>query len=446
MRLLALNGLHFNYGSMEPWIFRDLNLCITPGSCHCITGPTGAGKSTLLRLLAGLHQRPFEGELVRGSGLNCGLVMQDPQPQLQRQTVGAEVALVLEHQGLSRDDMIDRVQTALRRVGLFVALDCPVSQLSLGQKYRLMMAAELAGNASILLLDEPWAQLDDNGIADLQRVISELCGDGLAVVIAEHHPQAFAKVASHFWQLDDGRLLPGCYHGEAPVPPADFLPESPLMLSAAPFELRYPGKPVLLRCEQPLTIGRRELITLVGDNGTGKSSLLKAIAGLQSDVCPLPLKLFGQSPKPGALGQQLGVLMQRPRRQLFEATVHNELNYSLQRFGLPLGTAIHWLESLGLATLAQQSPQLLSHGQQHLVALASQACYRPSLLLLDEPLAGLDNARSNQLWQLVNQLRSKGCSVLVSSHRPLAVAATQTWQLADGQLRVARPEAAQRVG
>ena len=99
---------------------RDLDLKIESGSCHCISGPTGSGKSSLLALLAGLQRRPCEGGIFRRQGLLVGLVMQDPQVQILRQTVGADVAFALENLGVPSGQMISRVQHALRRVGLFV--------------------------------------------------------------------------------------------------------------------------------------------------------------------------------------------------------------------------------------------------------------------------------------------------------------------------------------
>jgi energy-coupling factor transport system ATP-binding protein len=210
----------------------------------------------------------------------------------------------------------------------------------------------------------------------------------------------------------------------------------PTVFTTDPFEFRYQGSNTLFSSPQPLAVQRRELVTLIGDNGSGKSSLLKAIAGIQSNVYPLPMKVFGQRPKAGVFGQQLGLLMQRPNRQLFEATVEEELSFSLRRFGLPIDMASELLEQLGLAALAQRSPHTLSYGQQHLVALASLACYRPSLLLLDDPLAGLDSAHLDKLWMMINSLRKDGCSVIISCHRSLPLAATQEWQLVKGELLV----------
>ncbi|QSX33809.1 ABC transporter ATP-binding protein [Shewanella avicenniae] len=435
MRLLELDGVNFNYGSGQPWIFRDLNFRLESGSCHCLTGPTGSGKSTLLQLLAGLLSRPFEGGVFRRQGLLVGLVMQDPQVQLLRQTVGAEVAFALENLALASEEMIPMVQRALRRVGLFVSLDCPISNLSLGQKYRLMMAAQLVCNPAVLLLDEPWAQLDDRGVDELLMVIRGLVADGIAVVISEHNPRPFDGLVDNFWQLADGRLLAGIYQTRHTIPMKAIAARDEVIVEFDPFEYRFLGDSPLFSSEHPLQVRRGELISIVGDNGAGKSSLMKSMAGIQGNTASLPLKVFGERPKAGAYGAKLGLLMQRPNRQLFENSVHDEITFSLKRFSLPLDSACELLHELGLAEFAKLSPHKLSYGQQHLVALASLVCYQPQLLLLDDPLAGLDAEYFDRFCLMINRLREQGSAVVITSHRPLKhIPTTQQWDISKGML------------
>ena len=435
MRLIELDSVSFNFGSRQPWVFRDITFRLESGSCHCITGPTGSGKSTLLQLLAGLQERPFEGGSFRRQGLLTGLVMQDPQVQLLRQTVGAEVAFALENLALPSEQMVPMVQRALRRVGLFVSLDCPISILSLGQKYRLMMAAQLVCNPQVLLLDEPWAQLDNLGVQELTMVIRGLIAEGIAVVICEHNPAAFEEVVDHYWQLSDGLLLSGIYRNEKRIPLKVQPHTDELVIDAEPFEYRFSGETTLFTSEQPLRVYAGELVTIIGNNGAGKSSLMKAIAGVQSNSMPLPLKVFGERPKVGIFGQKLGLLMQRPNRQLFENTVLDEVAFSLRRFNLPMENALMLLQELGLGEMAHQSPHKLSYGQQHLVALASLVCYRPKLLLLDDPLAGLDSEYFDRFCLMINRLRSQGTCVMLSSHRPLPhIPVSQQWRIEDGML------------
>ncbi|MFV0598004.1 ATP-binding cassette domain-containing protein [Shewanella sp.] len=424
MKLLELDGVSFNYGSQLTPVLQEVRLGISAGQCHCVSGPTGSGKSSLLNLRAGVQNRPHEGNIWRHPELITGLVMQDPQTQLLRQTVGAEVAFALENLGIPAENMLPKVQLALRRVGLFLRLDTQVSTLSLGQKYRLMIAAQLVCEPHLLLLDEPWAQLDDNGVSELLAVLRNLIAEGMALVLVEHNAAAFAEIIQHYWQLEAGRLSEGIYTvSDTPVQDvpvrawggAHHLGK--VLVSAEAFDFCFDGSQPLFSCPQGFQLHAGEIVTLVGDNGSGKTSLLKSLAGMLNLKLRLPLKVLGRKPKLGIYGAELGLLIQRPSRQLFETSVLAEMQFSLNRFELPKERAEQMLLDLELMALAEQSPHKLSYGQQHLVALASLACLQPKVLLLDDPLAGMDKHYYRKVWFLLKRLRAQGCAILMSSHR-----------------------------
>lgn len=430
MKLLELDGVSFNYGSQLAPVLQELNLSIGAGQCHCVSGPTGSGKSSLLNLLAGVQNRPHEGDIWRHPELVTGLVMQDPQTQLLRQTVGAEVAFALENLGIPAENMLPKVQLALRRVGLFLRLDTPVSTLSLGQKYRLMIAAQLVCEPHLLLLDEPWAQLDDHGVSELLAVLRNLIAEGMALVLVEHNAAAFAEIIQHYWQLEAGRLSEGIYTvsdatvQEAPVRAWGSTHHlGKVQVSAEAFDFCFDGCQPLFSCPQGFELHAGEIVTLVGDNGAGKTSLLKSIAGMLHLKQRLPLKVLGRKPKLGVYGAELGLLLQRPSRQLFETSVLAEMQFSLNRFELPKERAEQMLLDLELSALAEQSPHKLSYGQQHLIALASLACLQPKVLLLDDPLAGMDKEYYRKVWYLLKRLSAQGCAILMSSHRVVVYSA-----------------------
>ncbi|ABV89397.1 ATP-binding cassette domain-containing protein [Shewanella pealeana] len=442
MKLIALEGIHFGYGSNQSEILDDLNLVVNPGECHCINGPTGSGKSSLLHLLAGELSRPYEGDVYRHPSLLVGLVMQDPNVQVLRQSVGAEIAFALENLGIAADSMVEKVQHSLRRVGLYISLDTPVEVLSLGQKYRLMLAAQLVFKPSLLLLDEPWAQLDDNGVKELNSVLKALLDDGVAIVMVEHNPSAFASLVDHLWLLEGGQLRVGQRQHAPAIAELVNIRASvksrhrDCVVNIAPHQFRFVDQEPLFNCEQSLSLHRGETVALVGDNGAGKSSLLKTLAGIQANIANLPIKVMNKRPQLGIYGSDLGLLMQRPNRQLFEQTVLTELQFSLKRFKLPLVRAEQILAELDLQALADCSPHKLSYGQQHIIALASLVCLQPKLLLLDDPFAGLDKQHVAKVVQIILQLSAQGCGILLSSHRSLPfLEVDRYWLIENGHLR-----------
>lgn len=436
MSLLELDQVSYRYRCDEALILQNVNFQVNRGECHCISGPTGSGKSTLIKLIMGALSRPCEGELHIDDNLVLGLVMQDPNVQFIRQSVGAEIAFALENLCVATELMRTKVQSALRRVGLFVSLDMPIEQLSLGQKYRVMIASQLVSEPDILLLDEPWAQLDNTGVEELLLVLSQLKEDGVAIVLVDHNPKAFSQIVDHFYYIKEGTLVTGC----SPPVCIDNIQAGPVRLDISvmqiePFEFRFINQDPLFKSLHQLNLYSGEIVSLIGDNGTGKSSFLKSLAGIQSDINELPLTVLGKQAKLGVFGADLGLLLQRPNRQLFESSVIEEVRFSLKRFVLPLLWAEQLLEELGLLHLKDHSPHTLSYGQQHMVALASLASLKPKVLLLDDPFAGLDGEYLNRVWHLLTQLSRDGCAILLSCHRQmLALPVTRHWQIIDGVL------------
>ncbi|MFS1425490.1 ATP-binding cassette domain-containing protein [Shewanella sp. 10N.286.48.B5] len=445
MKIIALEGVSFSYGLNQSEILDDLNLVINSGECHCISGPTGCGKSSLLHLIAGEVSRPYEGKIYRHDSLMVGLVMQDPNVQILRQTVGAEIAFGLENLGYDSSSMIDIVQVSLSRAGLFFSLNTPIEALSLGQKYRLMIAAQLAFEPNLLLLDEPWTQLDEKGVHELIIVLKTLLADGVAIMIAEHNPSAFSDVVDIFWRLENGKLTEQgttCAANELVAPTVikfkrkKWHQNHDSLLTIAPHRFRFSGQECLFKCDRTLSLHRGEIVGLVGDNGVGKSSLIKTLAGIQSNIPILPIQVLGKQPKLGAYGARLGLLLQRPSRQLFEQTVLAELQFSLKRFKLPLVRAENVLQQLDLMHLSQCSPHKLSYGQQHIIALASLVCMQPEVLLLDDPFAGLDNEHIAKVVFILHQLCDQGCGILLTGHRVIqCLEVDRYWSIEAGKLK-----------
>ncbi|QYJ75550.1 ATP-binding cassette domain-containing protein [Shewanella sp. FJAT-52076] len=461
--LVSLEDLGFGHGPGQR-LFDGLSLRIHDGECHCISGPTGSGKSSLLALIAGLNERPFVGVMVRQPEALVALVMQDPQVQLLRRTLGAEVAFGLENHGVAADDMPAAVKAALIRVGLELSLDTPIETLSLGQKYRVMLASQLVLNPRVLLLDEPWAQLDDEGVGQLMVTLARLKADGLALIIAEHHPAAFAGLLDFHWMLEQGRLQPAGARKASEARRADlFCRCNPSQsggrkcLTLAPCELvlptqnqrgrgssgrkgflsaRFAPAPpegrLLFRLDTPLVLRSGDIRLLLGDNGSGKSTLLKAIAGLQDGV-KLPVKLDGRIPNTAS--GEVALMLQRPCRQLFELTVLEELSFSIRRRGLDEAQVAWVQEFLAIEHLAAVSPHKLSWGQQHLVLLAALVITEPRLLLLDDPFAGLDEQSLMACIKLLNWYLSRGGCCVLACHRDLAgFDNVARWQLGNGRL------------
>lgn len=434
------------------WRLRNIHLRLKAGECHCIGGATGSGKSTLALALKGLLPAGCQHGQIRVADSDdadelragVGLVLQNPETQLFAHTVGAEVAFGLENMALEPAMMRERVTAALAAVDLNCALTASVAPLSMGQKYRLLLAAVLVMEPRVLILDEPVAQLDPAGRTELAAVLQRLKQQGVAIVLCEHRPQPLTALIDHYWQLDDsGQLLPG----EAGALLRDTQPFFPLtvetteqsepLVEAEALAVGYEGSPALWQ-EGDFAIHCGQRVLLCGSNGCGKSSLMRTLCGF---VPPQggSLKLFGQSPSPRRLRGKIACLVQNPHKQLTEATVIDELILSHRLAQRPTAQRTeeveHLLEHCGLTALADSSPHQLSYGQRHLVALATLLIAQPRLLLLDDPFAGLDHTCQRRVRAVIDDHCRRGMAVLCTCHDldSRILAFDQRWRIEGGR-------------
>jgi energy-coupling factor transport system ATP-binding protein len=410
-------------------VLNGIELELGAGECACVTGPSGAGKTTLLRAIAGLLRGGTgEGAIdlppphSRG-GLDVGLVLQNPDTQLLCTTVGDEVRLGLEYAGLDEDTVASRTRAALAGVGLQGLETRNVETLSMGQKQRVAIAAALALGPSMLMLDEPTAQLDAEGRRALIRILTELKARGQALLVADHLPEDLGEVVDRRLRLEDGVLgSAGQSDAVRPVwPGVTGLGREVLRLEEVTLE--RPDGMRLLHDAQ-LCVHEGERVHLFGANGAGKTTLLRACAGLAVPVAG-SLRVCGEEPpRPEQMVGRVSLLMQNPERQFFEDDVAAEVGFALRRSGWPQqALAARVKEALAdsdAAGLAGRPPLSLSYGEQHRVALACALVPRPALLLLDEPFAGLELERRAQLLtRLAGLARRDGMAIVIASHDPL---------------------------
>ncbi len=451
--------LTFRYPTMPEPLLVISDLHLAPGSFTLVLGPTGAGKTTFLRCLNGLIPHAYGGYL---TGLVCvdhrptvagsprdlsrivGTVLQDPEAQQVMETVEREVAFALENHGLPPAIIAQRVSQVLERLGIAHLRRRRLTTLSGGERQRVMLAAALALQPRVLVLDEPTSQLDPPAAADFLAALGALRAEGTTIVLAEHRLERVLPACTTLLALRPGQpALAG--------PPRAILPHvplrppvvelglrlgwDPLPLSAAEARAHWspptgpvpsPGRPtpgsVLVRLERlGWTVAGRPILreisgeiyqgqvtALVGPNGAGKTTLLRLIAGL---IPPSQGRLVWAS----GPTRRLGYLPQNPAALLFAPTVRAEVAASRRWQNLP-GDGREWLERLELGPLAEADPRDLSVGQRQRVALAAVLATEPALLLLDEPTRGLDPQQKEALGQILRDLAADGRGLLVATH------------------------------
>jgi energy-coupling factor transporter ATP-binding protein EcfA2 len=197
-------------------------MTVEKGEFVLITGPSGCGKTTLCRTFNGLIPQFYQGELtgeITVAGLDAakhptyemakhvGLVFQNPENQLFALSIEKDVAFGLENLGRSREEMRERVQWALNLTGISDLYDRSPHEVSGGQQQRVAIAAVLAMQPEIIVLDEPTSFLDPLSAQRIFEVIHSLNKQlGITVVLVEHRLDLTAKYADHIIIMDKGKV------------------------------------------------------------------------------------------------------------------------------------------------------------------------------------------------------------------------------------------------
>jgi energy-coupling factor transporter ATP-binding protein EcfA2 len=451
--VLRLQGYSYAYPKAAEFVLKEVSLELFAGQCHGLTGPTGCGKTTLLMAVRGLLPPGRQtGELVINAGRKAdaavGIVLQNPLTQLLRVGLGAEVAFGLENHCVPPQRMAERVRRALGDVGLQRPLDTPVTRLSMGQQYRVCLAGALAMGPALVLMDEPTAQLDPQGLHQLMRIIHNLKTDGRAVLICDHRPDLLATIIDRCWRLaPDGRLhadrtaqiekknhegdlaihpllvQDGIGSCDAPVTPGHYRPGAPEATVLRVQELAMSNQKN--DSQRPLltfSAARGERLAICGPNGSGKTTLVNCLTGL-ARPCAGSVEICHAAPEPRNLRGRVGVLFQNPGRQLFDTSVFEEVAFAAKRLRKaedPVEEHVTALLTLlDLMPLAGMPPHALSYGQKHLVGLAAVLSGEPQVLILDDPMAGLDGDKLRKVMDvLVHLSETRGTTILWTSHDP----------------------------
>ena len=218
MSMLEVKDLKYSYNN-DYQALKGVSLKVERGEMIALLGKNGAGKSTLFLHLNGIYQ-PDEGKVfIDGEELKydkksllkfrqkVGIVFQNPDDQIFAPTVEEDVAFGPLNLGLSMEEVQDRVTEALERVGMSGFEKTAPHHLSGGQKKRVAIAGILAMKPEIMVLDEPTAGLDPQGVEDLSKLLDELNEEGITIIISTHEVDLVPNYANRVFVLVDGLLI-----------------------------------------------------------------------------------------------------------------------------------------------------------------------------------------------------------------------------------------------
>jgi len=501
--VLRFDNWGYRHASRRYFSVRGLNLTVEAGQRVLLLGASGIGKSTILEGAAGLlgsngyeRQDPgqedgimvdaeggaTEGHVfvddvpVREAIGRVGLVLQDPDAQAVFQRLGDNVAFGPENLHVERGEIWRRVDSSLAAVGLQgLQLHRSVTHLSGGQMQRLALAGALAMRPSVLLLDEPTANLDPDGVTQVVTAVRDVLDEFRStMVLVEHHAEPWIDLIDRVIVLGSQTDQDAANGQERhTVIMADGTPDEVFRDPNLDFarlgiwvprrymrgecrigaihtgsEPDYPacegtGEPVL--CTKNLAIGRNgkavatgidlafkqgQITALVGANGAGKSTLALTLAGLLEPVdgevsASGELAAGAHGVHPGdwestELASRISYVFQNPEHQFATGSVLDEVMLGPLRVGVEESQARERARTLlrrfDLLRYENANPYTLSGGEKRRLTVAAALASAPRVLILDEPTFGQDRCTWMQMVQLIHGLRSDGVSIIVVTH------------------------------
>ena len=439
--LLQLKGIDKAFPGVKA--LSGAALSVYPGKVMALVGENGAGKSTMMKVLTGIYQKDagsqyFLGKEVVFNGpkdsqeAGIGIIHQELNliPQL---TIAENIFLGREF--VNRFGRIDwkrmyaEADRLLARLNLRYSSHRLVGELSIGDQQMVEIAKVLSFESKVIIMDEPTDALTDTETASLFKVINELKAEGRGIVYISHRLKEIFEICDDVTVFRDGQFI-----AERPVSeleeqyPRLDLPRGEKRLDVS--HLSGPGVE-----DVSFTLYRGEILGVAGLMGAGRTELMKI--------------LYGAAPRKAGTVSLDGrdVVTHSPQDGLANGIVY--ISEDRKRDGLVLGMSVKenmsltalryfsradgslkqaderqavgdFIRLFNIKTPSMEQPiGLLSGGNQQKVAIARGLMTRPKVLILDEPTRGVDVGAKKEIYQLINQFKQEGLSIiLVSSEMP----------------------------
>ena len=441
-------------------VLDSVSFAVTPGEIHALAGENGAGKSTLMKILQGVYTLDSGEIQVAGEKASIhsfqdarkygiGMVFQEFSlvPEL---SVAQNIFLDREHKNrfhlFDEKETIKQSKLVMEELGLDIDVTAKVSSLGRAFQQLTEIAKAIAGDAKILILDEPTASLAKEEVDALFKVLKQLTARGVSIVYISHRMDEIYRICDRITILRDGKKIAVSLLSE--ISPQEIIAH---ITGRKDVEmLTHEGKSVL-RSSTPIfeasgiKVGSRvnnvsfklypgEILGLAGLMGSGRTELVRAIFGLDKKDGGA-LKIDGQevvikNPRE-AIAHGFALIPEDRRRQ--GLVMEHSVKQNILAANLSSLSHLNFLSFSKINNVVQDSIEsfevrpsdanrevrLLSGGNQQKVVIAKWMATNPKIVLMDEPTVGVDIGTKVEIMKLVRSIAAEGKSViLISSELP----------------------------
>ena len=390
-----------------------------------LVGKSGSGKSTLFQVIAQLSALPYSGQvLIDGIELSklsitervqtVGILFQNPNHQFTMENLFEELIFTLENIGHPVQEMDSKIAEVVQQCRCEKILHRPIHHLSGGEKQKAALAVLFAMNPRVYLLDEPFASIDRKSRIEILEILKELASNGKTVILCDHDLTDYEAYIDHMVELRDGQL-----REVFQIPTSETTQVASKEVASSP-ELFHMDRTTCELDNRPLfSIADftfyQGISCILGDNGVGKSTLFRSILQFQKYKGRITWR-GAVLKKKKSLYRDLTGVVQEAEKQFIRVSLREELQLdgSDSERNQRILQALRYFE---LEKELDKSPYQLSGGQQKILQLLTILTSKASVILLDEPFAGLDDRACHYFCQWIVEDSQKGRSFLMISHR-----------------------------
>ena len=427
---IRLKEVSFKYDGAKENVLENINLTVEYGETVLLSGVSGEGKSTLLSIINGVipfvNSGEFSGSVeIDGKDVTklkisersklIGTVLQNADEQIIYDLVNEEITFGCENLNIASEEIDRRIErfTTLMQI----EKTAKTKTLSGGQKQRLITASTLAMEQKIIILDEPLANLDTHTAHILLKALRNLANSGYAVLIVEHRLDVVKNYIDKVMRIENKQLFTSTdindlNSGIKTIPHAE---------GSLPGEVLIKGKKLFFAAGDrniidglDIEIRAGERIVLLGENGCGKTTLMRMLARLNKPNDGALSQTITKSKKANSKWfSKVGYVYQNPTYQLFMPTLLSEISFKAKSEEM----AREMINAFGLSGLEQRHPQSLSEGQKRRASIAAICASEPTVLFLDEPTVGQDYENLCKTVETVNKInKNLGTAIVTVTH------------------------------